>query len=305
VAANISTAISAWSTTAGSNQPDSTDLASTLREDLQAIQAAVRYLRTSGTIASSGTMDLATKSEEILSVSGTTTITALGTVSAGMIKVLVFEGALTFTHNAGSLILPGGASIVTAAGDIATMLSLGSGNWRCLQYQRASGYPVTRGWVLLDSEAASNSASITLTGASGSTYVSHRIVLQDIVLSADAGVQLRTGGGGIDTASNYVYQSVVASGSTVSTADSGGASAIEISSIVEATSNIFCCEIEMSVNTSVSRHFFRTQNNYINSTGVHVNLSVAGYYNGGCDRVQLFPSAGVFTSGNFRLYGLL
>src|SRR5512139_3029144 len=118
MAANIGTAISAWSTTASSNQPDSTDLASTLREDLQAIQAAVRYLRTSGTIASAGTTDLATKSEEILSVSGTTSITALGTVSAGMIKILVFEGALTFTHNASSLILPGGASIVTAAGDI-------------------------------------------------------------------------------------------------------------------------------------------------------------------------------------------
>ena len=67
MAANIGVALSGWSTTAGSNQPDSTDLASTLREDLQAIQAAVRYLRTAGTIASGSTTDMATKSEEILS----------------------------------------------------------------------------------------------------------------------------------------------------------------------------------------------------------------------------------------------
>jgi hypothetical protein len=134
VASNISTTLSNWSATPGSNQPDATDLASTLGEDLQAIQAAVRYLRTAGTIASAGTTDLATKSEEILSVSGTTTITALGTVSAGMIKVLVFEGALTFTHNGTSLILPDAANIVTTAGDVAVMLSLGSGNWRCLSY---------------------------------------------------------------------------------------------------------------------------------------------------------------------------
>src|SRR5512139_326461 len=142
MAANIGLAISGWSTTAGSNQPDSTDLASTLREDLQAIQAAVRYLRTAGTIASASTTDMATKSEEILSVSGTTAITALGTVSAGMIKVLVFEDVLTFTHNGTSLILPTAANITTAAGDVAVMLSLGSGNWRCLSYTRASGEAV-------------------------------------------------------------------------------------------------------------------------------------------------------------------
>src|SRR5512139_2435848 len=137
MAANIGLAISGWSTTAGSNQPDSTDLASTLREDLQAIQAAVRYLRTSGTIASASTTDLATKSEEILSVSGTTTITALGTVSAGMIKTLVFQDALTLTHNGTSLILPNADNIVTTAGDTATFLSLGSGNWRLIGYHRA------------------------------------------------------------------------------------------------------------------------------------------------------------------------
>jgi len=53
-----------------------------------------------------------------------------------------FSGALTLTHNATSLILPGGASITTAAGDVAYFVSLGSGNWRCTGYQKANGQAV-------------------------------------------------------------------------------------------------------------------------------------------------------------------
>lgn len=54
-------------------------------------------------------------------------------------REVTFSGALTLTHNAASLILPGGANIVTAAGDCATFLSLGAGKWRCIKYQPAAG----------------------------------------------------------------------------------------------------------------------------------------------------------------------
>ena len=57
-------------------------------------------------------------------------------------RVVQFSGALTLTHNATSLILPGGASITTAAGDVAYFVSLGSGNWRCTGYQKANGQAV-------------------------------------------------------------------------------------------------------------------------------------------------------------------
>jgi hypothetical protein len=59
--------------------------------------------------------------------------------------VLIFSGVLTLTHNGTSLILPGAGNITTAAGDVAVMLSLGSGNWRCIDYQRASGAPLATG----------------------------------------------------------------------------------------------------------------------------------------------------------------
>jgi hypothetical protein len=74
-------------------------------------------------------------------ITGTTTITAIASVAAGSLIALEFQGILTFTHNASTLILPGAANIITAAGDTASFVSLGSGNWRCLSYQKANGTP--------------------------------------------------------------------------------------------------------------------------------------------------------------------
>jgi hypothetical protein len=74
-------------------------------------------------------------------VTGTVAITSLGTAPSGVTRKLRFAGALTLTHNATSLILPGAANITTAAGDTAEAISLGSGNWVVVQYTRAvAGY---------------------------------------------------------------------------------------------------------------------------------------------------------------------
>lgn len=90
-------------------------------------------------MASAATVDLSTADGDFVHITGTTTITALGTVMAGREITLVFDGALTFTHNATSLILPAGANITTAAGDVAVMRSEGSGNWRCVNYSPGAG----------------------------------------------------------------------------------------------------------------------------------------------------------------------
>ena len=111
---------------------------------LQAILGMFGRWTSSDTIASAGTTDIGAQAEAYLRVSGTTTITSFGTVRAGTIRFLQFSGILTLTYNATSLILPGAASITTAAGDTAAFVSEGSGNWRCLQYFKASGEPVTQ-----------------------------------------------------------------------------------------------------------------------------------------------------------------
>ncbi|WP_434723058.1 hypothetical protein [Mesorhizobium sp. RIZ17] len=107
-----------------------------------AVGAADAFSPAGTDMASAATVNLANSTGTLVNITGTVTITALGTVAAGAERVLVFGGALTLTHNATSLILPGAANIGTAAGDIAVMRSLGGGNWRCIGYQRASGQPL-------------------------------------------------------------------------------------------------------------------------------------------------------------------
>jgi hypothetical protein len=90
-------------------------------------------------IASATTTDLGAMAGNYALVTGTTTITGLGTVSAGTRRKVTFTGILTLTHNATSLILPTEADITTAVNDTAEFISLGSGNWICTNYQRADG----------------------------------------------------------------------------------------------------------------------------------------------------------------------
>jgi hypothetical protein len=94
-------------------------------------------------IASATTTDIGAATGNYVKVTGTVTITALGTIQAGTRRVVEFTGALLLTHNATSLILPGGANITTAAGDCAEFISEGSGNWRCTQYTRAGASGAT------------------------------------------------------------------------------------------------------------------------------------------------------------------
>jgi hypothetical protein len=165
--ADVQSTLRLWSTTAGSNLPaGSTAIGAGLDDNLRELQAVVRkYLASKGSdMASATTLDLATADGYFVDVTGTTTITGLGTEAAGISYLLRFNDALTFTHNSTSLILPGAASITTANGDTALMTSLGSGNWKCAFYQKASGAAV------VGTTAAAQSDQETAT--STTTYVS-------------------------------------------------------------------------------------------------------------------------------------
>lgn len=135
-----------WSTTADSNTssppegaPENMTLAN-VNNVMRKIMADVRTLAAEDTIASATTCDLGTKDATFLTVSGTTTITGFGTVSAGIYKFVRFSGALTLTHNATSLILLTAANRTTVAGDIGLYKSEGSGNWREYFYSAIGGY---------------------------------------------------------------------------------------------------------------------------------------------------------------------
>ncbi|HYD15453.1 MAG TPA: DUF2793 domain-containing protein [Hyphomicrobium sp.] len=92
-------------------------------------------------IASAATCNIGAAAAQRVRITGTTTITSLGTVP-NELRFVIFAGALTLTHHSTSLVLPGAASVATIAGDAAVFASDASGNWRCLAYQRANSPPL-------------------------------------------------------------------------------------------------------------------------------------------------------------------
>lgn len=171
MAADILTTLATWSTAEGSNLPSGTTAISTnLDDNLRMIQSVVRYTMASDTIASATTTDLGSKESQYLTVSGTTTITGLGTISAGIAKYVTFSGALLLTHNGTSLILPTAANITTVVGDTAKFLSLGSGNWKCLSYNRASGGTVATSSTRLDQLGAATATNTIANGIYAQTW---------------------------------------------------------------------------------------------------------------------------------------
>lgn len=137
---------------AGSNSPAGTEvIGNSLDNYIRALSAIVRSTNavSSATIASASTTDLASSDGERVTVTGTTTITSLGTGFAGCRREVVFSGALTLTHS-GNLVLPGAANITTAANDVLTFRCIASGQWALVAQSRpnpltALGYtPVNR-----------------------------------------------------------------------------------------------------------------------------------------------------------------
>lgn len=103
-------------------------------------------------------------------VTGTTTITSMDTVKVGTTKILHFDAILTLTHDASDLILPTGANITTAAGDIAIFKEYATGDWECIGYQRASGKALKgEDYILIQDQKASATDGGTFTSGAWRT----------------------------------------------------------------------------------------------------------------------------------------
>lgn len=145
--ADIPQSLRSWSATAASNSPSGgTVIGSGLDDNLRALQATVRqYLASQGSaMTAASTVDLSTADGYYITINGSTTITSFGTEQAGISYLLKFASTPVITHNGTSLILPGGANITAAAGDLMLVVSEGSGNWRCEMYQPATSTPVEK-----------------------------------------------------------------------------------------------------------------------------------------------------------------
>jgi hypothetical protein len=91
-------------------------------------------------ISSAATTNVTGSTAKFISITGSASITSLGT-EPNVIKFVraAAAAAFTLTHNATTLILPTSANITAAAGDSFIALSDASGNVRVMAYQRASG----------------------------------------------------------------------------------------------------------------------------------------------------------------------
>lgn len=135
------------------------------------------------TLASAATVAIGAAASNSISVTGTTAITAFDTIAAGARRLLTFAAAgLVLTYNATSLILPTAQNITTQAGDVAEFVSLGSGNWRCVRYQRSDGTAL----------AAATAATGPITGI-------RTITAADTIVASDKGKLLVFSGGGTFT----------------------------------------------------------------------------------------------------------
>jgi hypothetical protein len=152
-------------------------------------------------IASATTTDIGAADSDYIEITGTTTITSFGTDTGRDSMWLQFGGILTLTHNGTSLILPGAANITTAAGDVAHMVRISAGNWKCVNYLRASGDPInvgtsgtTLGFLDGDNTYSGNnthSGNNTLSGSN--TFTGKLFIPDDGELTISGGVITLTG----------------------------------------------------------------------------------------------------------------
>ena len=102
---------------------------------------------------------------EVFHITGTTTITDIDFTDSwnGRRALLIFDSILTLTHNATTLILPGGADITTAPGDCCWIVVDSGDNVKVCSYLRASNVP--------DVNPASTSTAAQSPAAGATTYL--------------------------------------------------------------------------------------------------------------------------------------
>jgi hypothetical protein len=266
-------------------------------------------------LASASTTNIGAQQSDNVRITGTTTITSFGTIASGVTRQLRFAAALTLTHNATSLILPGGANITTAAGDTATAVSLGSGNWVVTDFMPASGW---RGSSVVIAEAiASGSATLDITTNLDNTYDRYELELVDLkpaTNDVEAGLRIGTGAGPTWQAGAAAYSSSILGIAVASTALIGkNTSFIPLSQSAGGGNGVISLAgypglrglIRFYNPESTDRWNCNISAEHFTGSGALVSLTGSGFYGAASaiTGLRFYFSTGNIASGSIRLLG--
>lgn len=263
-------------------------------------------------IASAATINLDSALGDYVSLTGTTTVTAI-TLKQGQECTCVAAAAFILTNGA-SLILPSGANITTAAGDSFVVRGEAAGVVRIVSYIKADGTGLigsgTR--VLLETQTAAADASIDFTTGIDATYDSY--IIEGIAVKAavdSIGAYIRTstdGGATFDAgAGNYIYAGIGLLDATVANINGTSDTKIQISHTMgnvgderfNFTLKIFNPSDVNQCYMEYSTSGFESASRAAILHGTGIRLASADV-----DAIRILMSSGNITSGTFKLYGI-
>lgn len=132
-------------------------------DDGGGILAPLRHQLTKGAdVSSAAALNLGADGN-YFDVTGANPITSINTLGVATVIMLHFDAALTLTHHATDLILPGGDDILTNAGDEYTFIEYATGDWRLIGGANF-GLKVTVGSFTRDTSLASSQQTIAGVG---------------------------------------------------------------------------------------------------------------------------------------------
>lgn len=164
-------------TLAGSNSPAGSEaIGNSLDNYLRAHAAIIRSTNAlaSATVAAASTTDIGSADGERVTVTGSASITSLGTGFAGARREVLFTGTPTLVHSA-NIFLPSGVNITVVANDVLTFRCSAPGQW----VLAASSRPTQIGGVtpsafiltlLDDADAATARATLGAANKAGDTF---------------------------------------------------------------------------------------------------------------------------------------
>lgn len=227
----------------------------------------------------------------------------------------VIGGAETFTSitvsglTASRAVVTDANKALASSATTATELGYVNGVTSAIQTQLNS-----KSWQLLDSDTASNSATIDLTGFS-STYIAYKIFITNLAVATDAqALWMRTstdGGNNFDAgASDYGWGSVAtqftATPTPTGAGDDADAQIVLASSLGNAANEIASFEISIFNPNAAAYCHVKWEGVYTNgSTALfHISGGGARLAAADVDAIRFLAASGNLAAGEFRLYGL-